>query len=351
MNAPPSRILGFGLCGLGMIAEFHAQAIARLSGARLAAVASRDRAKAEAFARRHGGAAAAGTLADLLARPDVDIVCITTASGAHLDPALAAIGAGKHVVIEKPIEITLERVDRILAAARAAGVVVAPIFQGRFGEGARAVKAAVEAGRLGRLVLASAYVKWHRSPQYYTAPRGTAAYDGGGALMNQGIHALDLLQWFAGLPQEVHCWSGRRVHTGIEVEDTAAAALRFPGGAMGAIEASTALWPGWQRRIELCGENGSIALEDDHVSRWEFRQAQPGDEAVRAARDAAALGSGASAPNAIGIAGHQRQLQDLVDALREGRAPALAGEEGRKAVALVCALYQSAARGLPVAVG
>ena len=204
------------------------------------------------------------------------------------------------------------------------------------------------AGRFGRLVLASATVKWHRTAQYYSGTRGSLALDGGGALINQAIHAVDLLQWFAGMPSEVFCWSTRRVHTGIEAEDTVTAALKYPGGALGSIEATTAAWPGWQRRLELCGENGSALLEDDRVARWDFRDAQPGDDAIRAANDGAALGSGASSPTAISIVGHQRQLQDLVDALRAGRRPALVGEDGRKAVALVQALYASAERGVPV---
>lgn len=245
--------LGFGIIGLGMIADFHAQAIAQLTGARLVGVASRNATKARAFAEKHGVAFSTDRMAELLARPDVHVVCITTSSGTHFEPALAAIHAGKHVVIEKPIEITTERIDEILRAAKEAGVWVAPIFQGRFGEGARTVKAAIDQGRLGRLVLASAYVKWHRTAQYYTGTRGSLTIDGGGALMAQGIHAIDLLQWFAGMPAEVVCWSTRRVHTGIETEDTAVASVKFPSGALGTIEGSTAVWPGWQRRLELCG--------------------------------------------------------------------------------------------------
>lgn len=342
-----SAPLGIGLIGAGTIAGFHAQAVAQLTGARLVGVASRSLANARKVADPHG-VFATTDLAVLLARPDLHIVCITTPSGAHLEPALAAIRAGKHVVIEKPIEITTARADQILDAAEKAGVRVAPVFQGRFGDGARAVKAALDAGRLGRLVLASAYVKWHRTAQYYTGYRGSLGLDGGGAVINQAIHGLDLLQWFAGLPAEVFAWQTRRVHTGIEAEDTAVAALRFPGGALGAFEASTALWPGWSRRIELCGEHGSLSLEDDRIARWEFRDARPEDDAIRAGGAANALGTGASDPKAINTEGHRRQLQDLVDALRENRAPAIDGREGRKAVAFVNAIYQSAAKGAPV---
>ncbi len=331
-----------------MIAEFHAQAIAQVPGAKLIGVATRSAAKAETFAAKHRLPFHTTDLATLLARPDIQVVCITTPSGAHLEASLAAIRAGKHLVIEKPIEITTARTDEILRAADAAGVRIAPIFQGRFGDGAKTVKAAVAAGRLGRLVLASAYVKWHRTAQYYTPPRGLYANDGGGAVINQAIHGLDLLLWFAGLPTEVYARSTRRVHTCIEVEDTAVAALTFPDGALGSFEASTALWPGWSRRHELCGEHGSIVLEDDRIVRWEFRESRPEDDAIRAAGQANALGSGASDPKAISIEGHRRQLQDFVEALRANRAPALDGHEGRKAVALVEAIYNSAARGAAV---
>ena len=340
--------LGFGIIGLGMIADFHAQAIGQLNGARLVGVATRNADKAAAFAAKHRVPFHTTDLAALVARPDIDVVCITTPSAAHLAPALAAIRAGKHVVIEKPIEINPARTDEILHAAETAGVRLAPIFQGRFGDGARAVKAALAAGRLGRLVLASNYVKWHRTAQYYTPPRGLLANDGGGAVINQAIHGLDLLQWFAGMPAEVFAWTTRRVHTGIEVEDTACAALKFAGGALGAFEASTALWPGWSRRHELCGEHGSIVLEDDRIVRWEFREPHAGDDAIRAAGQASNLGSGASNPSGIGTEGHRRQLQDFVDAIHANRPPALDGREGRKAVAFVDAIYQSAKLGVPV---
>ncbi|MEO7411845.1 MAG: Gfo/Idh/MocA family oxidoreductase [Opitutaceae bacterium] len=348
MNSTSSREIGFGICGLGMVADFHAQALALVPGAKLVAVASRQREKTRAFAEKHHVGIAVATMEELVTQPGVDAVCITTSSGAHLEPALVAIRAGKHVMIEKPVEITTERADQILHAAAAAGVQVGAIFQGRFGDGARTVKAAVAAGRLGRMVLASASVKWHRTAPYYSGTRGSFAADGGGALMAQGIHAVDLLQWFAGMPAEVFGWSTRRVHTGIEAEDTLVASLKFQDGAVGSIEASTALWPGWRRRLELCGEKGSIALEDDHIARWEFREPVPGDADIQAAQDGAVLGSGASVPSAISVVGHQRQLQDFVAALRAGRAPSLDGREGRKAVALVRAIYDSAASGAPM---
>ena len=342
------KILGFGLVGIGLIADFHAQAIAGVTGAKLIGAATRDAAKANAFAQRHGLAFATTDLHALVARPDIHVICITTPSGKHLEPAIAAIRAGKHVVIEKPIEITTGRADEILRAADAAGVRITPIFQGRFGEGARTVKAVIDSGRLGRLVLASNYVKWHRTRKYYTAPRGDYLNDRGGAVINQAIHGLDLLQWFVGMPAEIFAWKTQRVYPHIEVEDTAVASLKFASGALGAFEASTALWPGWSRRHEICGEHGSVVLEDDRITHWEFRDSRPEDEGIRAAGQKNALGSGASDPGAISPEGHRRQIQDLVDAIRAGRAPLLDGHEGRKAVAFVNAIYDSANRGVPV---
>jgi UDP-N-acetyl-2-amino-2-deoxyglucuronate dehydrogenase len=342
------RTLGFGIVGVGMISDYHAKAIAEVRGAKLFGVSSRNPENARALAQTYGAPFSTGNLEELLARPEIDVICITTPSGAHLEPALAAIRAGKHLVVEKPIEITTERADAMLQAADAAGIKISPIFQARFGEGAQKVRAAVEAGRFGRIVLASAYVKWHRSAQYYSGWKGSLKIDGGGAVINQAIHAIDLLQWFAGMPSEVFSWSTRRVHTSIEAEDTAVAALKFPSGALGSIEASTALWPGWSRRIELCGEFGSIALEDDHLARWEFRTAQPEDEAIRNTKVDPTMRSGAGAPGAISHDGHRRQIQDLVDAINENRPPRINGHEARKAVALIRSIYASAASGAPV---
>jgi UDP-N-acetyl-2-amino-2-deoxyglucuronate dehydrogenase len=287
----------------------------------------------------------------LLARPDVDVICVTTPNGAHLEPALAAARAGKHLVLEKPIEVTLERADAIIAAVERAGVRLAPIFQSRFGEGARTLKSAVDAGRFGRLVSASAYVKWQRTAAYYSNSwHGQAALDGGGVCMNQAIHAVDLLQWFAGMPAEVFAFTARCVHTRIEGEDTAVASLRYASGALGAIEASTGIFPGWSQCVELCGENGSVRLEDDKLVRWEFREPRPEDTAILAVRAEGAIRSGAAAPNAIGLEGHRRQIQDLIDAIRDGRPLRLDAREARKAVAIIRAIYDSAARNAPVTV-
>ena len=343
--------LGFAIVGTGMIAGVHAQAINAVEGAKLVGVVSRSAEKGPAFAARHGAEIVTTTPEEMVARHDVHVLNVTTPSGAHLDPALAAIHAGKHVVVEKPLEATTARADQLLDAAAKAGVRVAPIFQNRFSAGARTVKAAIDAGRLGRLATAGCYVKWFRTEEYYTGSpwKGTLELDGGGAVMNQAIHGVDLLQWFAGLPEEVCAMKTRRVHTGIEAEDTAVAVMRFPGGALGTIEATTAAWPGWSLRIELCGENGSIRMEDGVITEWQFREELPEDEAVRAGGDAS-LGSGAGSPGGISIEGHVRQIRDLVEAVRDGRPLTIEGPEARKAVALITALYESGDTGQPVPV-
>ena len=348
MPIPP---LGFAIVGTGMIAGYHAQAIAQTPGARLVGLVSRSAEKGRAFAAQHGISVITTTTEEMAARADIHVISVTTPSGAHLDPALAAIRAGKHVVIEKPIETTPARADQIIAAADHAGVKVAVIFQGRFGTGAQTLKAAIDAGRFGRLVLCSAYIKWHRTAEYYKTPwKGTWALDGGGALINQASHGVDLLQWFAGVPTEVFAWHTRRVHTGIEADDTTVATLKFSDGFLGTIEASTALWPGWSRRIEICGEHGSVCLVDDFLARWDFAQTLPGDAVIRQTPRDNALGSGAGVPGGISLTGHLRQIGDLVAAIRENRPPAIDGREGRKAVSLVHAIYESAKTGQSVRV-
>lgn len=346
------RSIGFGLVGVGMIAAYHAQAIrAAAAGGRnirLLGVAGLDQAATAAFAQRHDVPFHTTDIDALLAHPGIDVICIATPSGAHLEPALRAIAAGKHIIVEKPMEVTVERAERMIAAARVAGVKISAIFQARFGSGAQALKRAVDSGRFGRLSLCSAYVKWHRKPEYYKGWKGTLALDGGGAVMNQAIHALNLLHWFAGMPQQVFAWKTRCVHTGIEAEDSACAVFRFPHGALGVLEATTAAYPGWERRIEICGEFGSVVLEDDRILRWEFATAEPGDAELLERSRLMSGASGAGAPDQIDFTGHQRQVEEMADAVRNAGPLMIDVAEARDTVALVRAIYQSAEQGAPV---
>jgi UDP-N-acetyl-2-amino-2-deoxyglucuronate dehydrogenase len=345
-----SSDVGFAIIGTGMIADFHATALQEVKGAKLRAVYNRTESKAADFARKFG-AEAETSLEKLLARPDIQAVCVTTPSGNHADVAIPALNAGKHVLCEKPLDITVERIDEMLEAARRNDRLLAAVFQSRFGSGAQTVKKAVDEGRFGRRTLCNAYIKWWRSKQYYDEGgwKGTQRWDGGGALMNQGIHAIDLLQWLVGVPAEVIAFKGALVHD-IEVEDTAVAILRFPDGGLGTIEGATSCWPGFSKRIEISGDKGSVVLEDDNITFWKFAEEKPEDEAIRSGSLSTGIGGGASDPKAISTEGHRLQLQDLADAIREGRQPAVPGSDGRHAVAVIRAIYDSAESGRAVAV-
>ena len=342
---------GFGIIGCGMIAEYHARAIAEMPQARLVAAFSRS---------PENGAKVAGLggnpdcriyddLDALLAHPGLDVVCICTPSGAHLDPAVAAARAGKHVVVEKPLEISVPRCDAIIEACESNGVRLCSIFPSRFSPANLALKAAVESGRFGRLTLGDTYVKWWRTQEYYDSGkwRGTWDLDGGGALMNQAIHNVDLLQWLMGPVVSVQAMTALLVHDRIEVEDTAVAALRFQSGALGVIEAATSAFPGLLKRTEIHGENGSARVEQDDVTLWTFRDERPED--LELTRPKGTTTGGAGDPRAISHAGHREQLVDFLRAIDTGIAPLVDGREGRKAVEIIRAIYQSSRTGQAVA--
>src|SRR3954452_9749729 len=224
---------GFGIVGCGMISSFHAKAIAEVRGAKLAACYDTREPAAEKFAAEFG-CKAYTDLDAMLSDPKLSIVTIATPSGAHMEPAVAAAKQGKHVIVEKPLEITLKQCDRIIDACKKAGVQLGAIFPSRFHDSSVKIKRAIDGGRFGRLTLGDAYVKWFRTQQYYDsgAWRGTWALDGGGALMNQAIHSVDLLTWLAGPVAEITAHTGLLAHERIAVEDTAVATLKFKSGAL-----------------------------------------------------------------------------------------------------------------------
>lgn len=338
----------FAIVGSGGIADFHARAIAAVPGARLAAVWGQVPEQAAGFARRHG-ADFVPDLEALAVRPDIRAATIATPSGAHEMAAMPFLRRGKAVLCEKPMEVRLDKIDRMLEAAQAHGALLAGVFQLRLGAGAQAMKQAVAQGRFGRLTLCSAALKWWRDQSYYDAVdwRGTREMDGGGALMNQGIHVVDLLQWLVGMPSEVFATSALLAHRNIEVEDTLTACLKFPCGALGTLEAATSCRPGLQLRLELCGDQGLAVLENDRIVFWKFHKEREGDEAIRAGGGGEIRG-GVGDPAAIGIEGHRRLVADLVEAIREHRPPMIPGAEARNAVRLILAAYESASSGRPV---
>lgn len=336
-----------------MVADFHAQAITAMRGGHLVGVYSRNQANARRLADRHGCAAHTNYKA-FLDDPRLEIVAIATPSGAHLEPVEKAARAGKHIICEKPLEVTLERVDRMIRCCRSNKVMLAGIFQRRFLEATRQFKKAVAAGRLGKISLADAYIKWYRTQDYYDSGdwRGTWKLDGGGALINQSIHTIDLLYYLAGDVEWVCGFADRRLHERIETEDNAVAVLKFMSGALGVIEGSTACYApqGNPAEVHMCGSDGSIFMQDNSFTVWQFRRQRSSDRKIREKfAPAEGPGAGAADPAAIDFVPHQRAFEDVVQALKDGTPPMVDGVEGRKSIEIILAIYRSAlAGGKPV---
>lgn len=341
---------GFGIVGCGMVSDFQAQAIAAMKGGHLACVYSRSKANAGRVAKKHGCAAYTNYDA-FLSHSGLDIVSIATPSGAHLEPAVRAAAAGKHIVCEKPLEITLERIDKMIAACKANKVMLAGIFQRRFNEASQVFKKAVTAGRLGRITLADAYIKWYRTQQYYDsgAWRGTWKFDGGGAMMNQAIHTIDLLYYLNGDVSSVCAFADLTLHKHIEVEDNAVAILKFKNGSIGVIEASTACFSptGLPAEVHICGSDGSIFMRDNSFAVWDVKNSKPKDKKIMKALGTKKGGKseGAADPSVMSYVQHQRNFEDMVRALKKGTQPLIDGAEGRKSVEIILAIYRSALLG------
>lgn len=336
-----SRKIGFAIIGCGLVAPFHARAISALPETSLVAVTDLDFNRAERLAREYGGAAVSD-YRRLLGRPDVDVVCICTPNGTHEEIAVSAAQAGKHLLIEKPIEVTISKADRIIAEAERSGVKLAVAFQCRFRPAVACVRRAIEQGRFGRLLCGDVFMKWYRSEEYYrnVAWRGQPE-QGGGVLLQQASHYIDLLQWLLGPIESVIGQTANLAHRGIAVEDTALALLKYCNGAVGVIESTTAVYPGVEVRLEIHGENGSAIVEGTAIRLWKFREEAPEDQEI------ARNGTPSVAAAANGAANfhhleHQLLIADLVAAIREDREPAVNGREGRKALEIIQAIYRSA---------
>jgi predicted dehydrogenase len=331
--------LSFGIVGAGNIGWVHAEAISRIPEAKTSIVCDpveeRGRALAESC-----GADWVPSYEKAVIRSDVDVVSVCTPSGTHAEIAVAAAQAGKHLLVEKPMDITLARADQIIETAEMAGVKLACIFPYRSMRGSRAAKKALDAGRLGRLVLAGAHVKWHRRKEYYEGSwHGTWALDGGGALMNQSIHSIDLLLWLAGPADRVFARTATLAHR-IETEDTAVAVLGFQSGALGVIQGATSCWPGDPALVKLHGDRGTIALQEGRITVWKLADAAPEEEERMVAIEDS-LGSGSQDPRGFSCEMHRRQIVDLVQAIQENRSPAIDGNEARRAVEAITAIYRS----------
>lgn len=339
--------LKFGIIGCGVIAPTHARSIEALQNAKLVAVCDvipeRAQSLAEAFSVE-----AVTDYRDLLRREDIDVVNVLTPSGLHAEIGIAAAEAGKHVIVEKPIDISQAKADALILACRKAGVKLSGIFQHRFDPAVELLKQAVDQGKLGQLNFGGSHTKWYRSQDYYDQDpwRGTWALDGGGALINQSIHYVDLLQYIMGPVSEISAYSVNRAHKDIEVEDIAVATLKFASGAVGLLEGNTAAYPGFSARLDIYGSDGSVIIENDQVSAWQLKS---GEECNLVKIEIGFIGGTSSRD--IWPDGHIRQIYDMIQAIYEDREPRVNGEEARKALAIVLAAYESARTGCPVQLG
>ena len=332
------RKIGFGIIGCGVIADFHANALFGLSEeAVLVGVADARLPAAERFAKEKQVRAFA-SVEEMLACPEIDVVTICVPSGLHAELAIKAANAGKHIIVEKPMAITKEQLDAMEEACTRNGVMLSSVAQSRFTSGVRKAKQAIEDGYLGKMVCADVYMKFNRTQEYYNTGgwRGTKAMDGGGALMNQGIHGVDLLLYLAGDVKSVYAVS-KTLARQIEVEDTLSAVLEFKSGATGVIQATTSVYPGYPRRLELNGDKGTIVLEEGNLVRWDMEDTTLPEVTLKSN-----VRSSASAPTDFSADNHTKQFKDVIQALRNGTKPLVDLREGRRAVDLILAIYQSA---------
>ncbi|OGS18370.1 MAG: hypothetical protein A3J83_06415 [Elusimicrobia bacterium RIFOXYA2_FULL_40_6] len=341
-----NKKIGFGVIGCGTISRHHTNAVMENADAKLVAVCDQN----EGAAKELAGECGVKYYTDyrkMLEDKEIDAVSICTPSFLHPEQTIAAAQAGKHVLTEKPMAINLEDADRMIKSCKEANVKLGVIFQRRTQRAFKLIKKAVENNELGKLVLGDACMKYYRSQEYYDSAgwRGTWKFDGGGALMNQGIHFIDLLQWIMGPVDTVFAQAGALVRK-IEVEDTSVTIVKFKNGAFGTITGTTSVFPPIQR-LEIHGEKGSIIVNDEDITKWDMLG--PDDKAISRLES---IKSGAQNPGMdpknIGKEGHSVQVADFVDAIKTGREPMTNGEEGRKSLALILAIYKSAKTGLPV---
>lgn len=335
--------LGFGVIGCGRIAPKHAESIISIPGAKLAAVCDIIPERAEKFAGLYN-AVPYKNYQELLQRPDIDIVTIATPSGNHAEIGIEAARAGKHVMVEKPMAMTLEQADELIRTCRKHSVKLGVIHQNRYNKAVKLLRAAMDSGRFGKLTHGQATIRWNRNDEYYAqAPwRGTKLQDGG-VLMNQSIHNIDLLQWMMGPVESVFGYTSTALRP-IEMEDVAGAVLRFKNGAIGLIEAATTIFPtNIEETLNIFGETGSVIIGGIAVNRieaWEFSGSEKEKEQIFAAQEN-------DPPTVYGF-GHREIIEDMINAVRTNSTPSVSGEEGRKALEIILAIYKSCETGIPV---
>ena len=332
--------LRFGIVGCGTISAVHAAALQENARAELVSVFSRNQQKAKHLAREFNVKAFTGWN-EFIEDDELDAVSICTPNGTHLDYGELAARAGKHVIVEKPIEVTIERGQTLIQVCRDSGVKLAVIFQNRFIPAIVQLKKRLDSGILGKIYQADAYVKWFRDQAYYDSGkwRGTIKLDGGGVLINQAIHTIDLLQWLVGDVESVFGQTATIGHERLEGEDIAVATLRFRHGALGVIQGATVISPPQARRIEIHGRNGSAILDGDHV-RYEGIAVE-GSEATS---DVPAASGAGSPLQGFTSKHHHCQFEAISDAIAYGADPPVSGPESMRSLKIILAIYESARR-------
>ena len=328
-----------GIVGTGAIARLHARAYRNI-GFTVLASTDVNPAAAAAFAAEHGGESI-DNVEDLCRHPDIDYVDVCTLPDFRLQVVELCAKHRRNVQVQKPIATSLDNARAMVDAAARAGIVLGVVSQHRFDESSQFLDGAIKAGRLGRILQCDAYVKWHRTDEYYSRPvKGTWAGEGGGALINQAIHQVDLLRWLIGPVRDVWAvWQLGAAHQ-IESEDVLSAVLRYANGATGVIQASTAFWPGYSERIEIHGTRGTAVVTGDRLTTWDVLDDRGGTPPL-----AQTVASGASDPLAISLEPFERQFLDFADAIRSGRKPAVSGEDGFLALEVVDAIYRACRTG------
>jgi predicted dehydrogenase len=337
------RKYGFGVVGCGVISDTHLAAIRSLPNAEIIAVCDTRGHCAEAKAEQYG-CAWYSDLAEMLKRDDMHVCNVVVPSGLHAKLGIQCCEAGKHVICTKPIDITLEAIDSLIEAAARNHVLVGATHQSRNYGVYRRLKQAIETGRLGKLLYGNAIVPWYRTEEYYSDGwHGTKRLDGGGALINQSIHYIDLLLWMMGQPTQVFGFADNLGHQSIEVEDCANAVVKFESGAHGVIQGTTCTYQGHPQRLEIHGMKGNVIIAGDEMHLWEVEgdetEYHPGEGKTGGSADPK-MGMGEEAVRA-----HAEQIGDLLAAIEEGRQPVLNGQEARRAVELILAIYQASETG------
>jgi predicted dehydrogenase len=339
--------LGFGIIGAGLVAPFHAKSLRASDGGELIAFCDLDKARADKMAAEYG-VQAYYRLEDMLADPRIHVCNVALPNHLHHGVVLKCAAAGKHVLTEKPPAMTLRETDGMIEACRKAGVKFGCTVQCRVRKAIQAMKRAIETGRFGRLLHADAYMKWFRTTEYYHSDAWRSSRkSGAGVTVQHAFHYIDLLQYLAGPGARVQARMTNLAHPSVKLEDTLLAFIDFECGAQGVVEASTALWPGTDVRIEINGEDGTAVMAGERVTTWKFREERPEDEEIRS-YGSAAQATGAGGPADFGFQDHLVVIQDMIDAIREDRDVIIPVESVRPTVEIVLAMYQSAARNKPV---